>query len=101
MFDLSKLTKRELLQLNSKVIERLKEVESQQTARNMDDFTIGDKVSFTPPGEEKVVGIVIKKNKKTISVLDELSYKWNIPPTYLTRLGGDNVIEVDWVTIKK
>ncbi|WP_108946591.1 hypothetical protein [Shewanella halifaxensis] len=101
MFDLSKLTKRELLQLNSKVIERLKEVESQQTARNMDDFTIGDKVSFTPPGEEKVVGIVIKKNKKTISVLDELSYKWNIPPTYLTRLGSDNVIEVDWVTIKK
>ena len=100
MFDLSKLTKRELLTLNANVVERLKELELQQTSASMNDFTIGDKVSFTPPGEETVKGIVIKKNKKTITVLDDTSHKWNVPPIHLVCQGSENVIEADWEIIQ-
>nr|SHO14742.1 Putative uncharacterized protein [Moritella viscosa]SHO19033.1 Putative uncharacterized protein [Moritella viscosa] len=45
----------------------MKELESQQTSEDMNDFIIGDKISFTPPGEKEIKGIVIKKNKKTIT----------------------------------
>ncbi|MCJ8352307.1 hypothetical protein [Moritella sp.] len=101
MFNLSRLTKRELIRLNTQIIERLKELEFQQTSEDMNDFLIGDKVSFTPPGEKEIKGIVIKKNKKTIAVLDEFQHRWNIPPAYLIRQGSENVIDAEWKVISR
>lgn len=99
MFNLSKLTKRELIRLNASVIARLKELENEQTSQKMNDYTIGDKVSFTPSGEKTIQGIVIKKHKKTIGVLDEFQHQWNIPPDYLIAEGTGNVIHADWKVI--
>ena len=61
MFDLTKLSKKELLVLNGKIIERVNELDAQSVSESMSDFTIGDKVQFSPPGEDTVKGIVIKK----------------------------------------
>ena len=101
MFDLSKFTKTELLLLNRQIVEKLKQLESQQICKSMNDFTIGDKVFFTPPGEKKVKGIVIKKNRKTISILDNSSHQWNVPPLYLEHQGSENIVEADWEVIQK
>ena len=72
MFDISDLTIKELIELNCRVTERLKEFEMLENSVLMDNFRLGDPVFFTPPGNSKVSGIVVKKHQKTISVLDEL-----------------------------
>lgn len=99
MFDLNKLTRKELLELNHRVVERLKELDAKKTSGLMNDFSVGDKVSFEPPGEDGVIGVVIRKNKKTISVLDESGRKWNVHPSYLIHQGGENIIDAEWTKI--
>ena len=100
MFDLSKLTRDELLELNRRVVDRLKELDGQETADFMNDFSMGDKVSFEPLNEKRVKGVVIKKNKKTISVLDESGHRWNVPAVHLPHQNKENVVDAEWTTIR-
>ena len=46
MFDLNKLTKKELLELNHRVVEQLKELDVQKTSGLMNDFSIGHQTPF-------------------------------------------------------
>ena len=64
MFDISDLTIKELIELNCRVTERLRELESLKNAVLMDNFRLGDPVIFILPNGSKVCGIVIKKNQK-------------------------------------
>lgn len=100
MIDLSKLSRKELVELNRRVVERIKELDADQTTDCMKGFSIGDKVSFEPPNGEPVKGMVIKKNKKTISVLDGSGHKWNVSPSYLKHQDEDNIIDAEWTTIR-
>ncbi|EGU40369.1 hypothetical protein VII00023_22458 [Vibrio ichthyoenteri ATCC 700023] len=83
MLDISQLSKDELLLLNKKIIERIKEIDRNETSRSMQDFRLGDKVSFTPPNEKRITGIVTKKNTKTISILTDSGNQWNVHPTLI------------------
>ena len=96
MFDISDLTIKELIELNDRVTERLRELESLKNSVLMDNFRLGDPVFFIPPNGSKVCGIVIKKNQKTISVLDDSGNSWNVPPMHLVYQGTENVFDVDW-----
>ena len=100
MIDLSKLSRKELVELNRRVVERIKELDADQTTDCMKGFSIGDKVSFEPPSGDPVKGMVIKKNKKTISVLDDSGHKWNVPPSYLKHQNEGNFIDAKWTTIR-
>ena len=96
MFDLNNFKKKELLELNHRVVERLKEIDVQKTSGFMNEFSLGDKVRFDPPGEDGVSGVVIRKNKKTISVLDDSGHRWNVHPSFLMHQGGGNILDADW-----
>jgi hypothetical protein len=39
---------------------------------------------------------VIRKNKKTISVLDDSGHRWNVHPSFLMHQGRGNILDADW-----
>jgi len=84
--DIDTLTEKELIELNHKIVERLKFLESMRTHAEMMEFTIGEKVSFFPPERGEVTGILVKYNQKTVTVLTEDGQKWNVSPHLLERV---------------
>lgn len=76
----------ELIELNQKVVERLKFFDSMRAHEEMMQFSLGEKVSFGAPGKGKQFATIIKYNKKTVSVITESGQKWNISPQALDKV---------------
>ena len=84
--DIDQLSEQELTELHHKIVERLKFLESMRAHAEMMTFNIGEKVSFSPPGRGEVTGMLVKYNKKTVSVVTEDGQKWNVSPHLLERV---------------
>ena len=83
--NIDKLTEKELIDLNHKIIERLKFLQSMRAHAKMLEFSVGEQVTFSPTGRGKVIGVLIKYNRKTVTVLTEDGQKWNVPPHLLEK----------------
>ena len=83
--DIDKLTEAELVDLNHKIVARLRFLRQVQTHTEMLEFNIGDRVMFQPPGREPKVGMLTRYNKKTVTVVTETGEQWNVAPAYLRR----------------
>ena len=84
--DIDKLSEKELIELNHRIVERLKFLESVRRHEEMMEFNIGDKVSFSPSGREKQFGVLVKYNKKTVTVITEQGDRWNVSPFLLSKV---------------
>ncbi len=84
--DIDSMTYEELIDLNNKIVERLKFLDSVHTHQEMIKFCPGDEVCFKPPGREKQFGTLVKYNKKTVTVITESGQKWNVSPHLLSRV---------------
>ncbi|MBU2714343.1 hypothetical protein [Zooshikella harenae] len=84
--DIDRLTVEELIELNHKVVERLKFLQSMHAHKDMMKFNIGEKVSFDPPGQAKQIGTLMKYNKKTVTVITDSGQKWNVSPHLLNKV---------------
>jgi len=101
--DIDRLTEKELIDLNHRVVERLKFLEQMYQHREMLEFGIGDKVSFHPSGRVRQIATIIKYNRKTVTVITEDGARWNVSPHLLTKIksygmdagSNDNIIEVE------
>ena len=69
--DIERLSMEELLELNRRIIHRFQYLRSLKTSAELD----------------KVEGIVVRVNRKTVSVKTKDS-RWTIPPKFLTRTTG-------------
>jgi hypothetical protein len=49
------------------------------------EFRIGDRVVFHPEGHLPVVGILIRYNKKTVTVIADSGQHWNVSPGLLRK----------------
>ena len=76
----------ELVELNHKIVERLKFLDQMHAHKEMMQFTPGDQVSFEPPGRGKQIGTLVKYNKKTVTVITESGHKWNVSPHLLRKV---------------
>ena len=47
------------------------------------EFSIGDRVTFEPPGYRVLEGILTRYNKKTATVITGDGGQWNVSPNYL------------------
>ena len=88
--DIDQLTESELIKLNHKIVERLKFLESMKAHADMMAFSVGDKVMFSPPGRGTVTGMLVKYNKKTVTVMTEDGQKWNVSPHLLEKVSKPN-----------
>jgi len=82
--DINQLTVEELEDLNHRVVERLKYLDTINAQQAMMAFNIGTQVSFESSRHGRVFGTIIKFNRKTVAVLTEDGRQWRVPPHILT-----------------
>lgn len=87
--DIDHLSEKELIDLNHKIVERLKFLETMHTHKEMMHFSPGEQVSFDPPDRERQTGILVKFNKKTVTVITESGQKWNVSPHLLSKVKNE------------
>jgi hypothetical protein len=86
--DIDGLTEAELIDLNHRVVERLKFLRHMRAHSQMLEFSIGDRVSFQPDGRPLQVGMLTRYNKKTVTVITESGEQWNVAPILLRRVNS-------------
>ena len=84
--DINGLTEAELIDLNSRIVERLRFLHQARAHSRMLDFSVGDKVSFQPEGYGLLFGVLTKYNKKTVTVVTEQGQRWNVSPNLLRKV---------------
>jgi hypothetical protein len=83
--DINKLTEEELIDLNNRIVERLKFLNQMRAHAQMLEFKIGERVSFQPEDRSVVVGILTRYNKKTVTIITDSGERWNVAPRFLRR----------------
>ena len=83
--DIDKLTEAELIDLNNRVVARLKFLGEMRAHARMLDFSIGERVSFQPDGHPLLTGILTKYNRKSVTVITEQGQQWNVAPVFLRK----------------
>lgn len=81
--DIDRLTEAELIDLNRRIVERLRFLHQMRAHATMLEFKIGDRVTFQPPGEREVAGMLTRYNKKTVTVITDDGRQWNVSPHFL------------------
>ena len=88
--DIDTLKYDELVELNQKIVERLKFLDSMHTHKEMMQFSPGDQVCFEPRGRDKQFGTLVKYNQKTVTVISESGQQWNVSPHLLSKVKSVN-----------
>jgi hypothetical protein len=78
--DIDKLSEPELIDLNHRIVARLRFLREMRAHAEMLEFRIGDRVTFQPPGHRLVEGMLTRYNKKTVTVITEDGGQWNVSP---------------------
>lgn len=84
--DINSLTEAELVDLNHRIVERLRFLHQARAHVRMLDFRIGDRVSFQPEGHPLMFGMLTRYNKKTVTVVTDAGQRWNVAPGLLHRV---------------
>jgi hypothetical protein len=83
--DIDRLTEPELVELNHRIVARLNLLNQMRAHKDMLEFRIGDRVTFQPPGQEPVEGMLTRYNRKTVAVISDDGRQWNVSPGFLTK----------------
>ena len=84
--DISLLDEAQLVELNRRIVARLKYLQEARTHHQMLRFNVGDRVSFHPPGHDPKTGVIVKYNRKTVTVVTDDQHQWNVAPVFLSRV---------------
>ena len=91
--DIDKLTEPELIDLNNRIVERLRFLNEMRAHGQMLQFKIGDRVSFQPEGHPVLFGMLTRYNRKTVTVITDSGQRWNVAPKLLRRADSSNIAE--------
>jgi hypothetical protein len=83
--DIDKLTEDELVDLNNRIVARLRFLNQMRAHSQMLDFRIGDRVTFQPEGRAPLFGVITRYNKKTVTVITDSGQHWNVAPGLLRK----------------
>jgi ribosomal protein L21E len=86
--DIDQLTEAELIDLNHRIVERLNLLKQVRAHTTMLAFKIGDKVRFRTDTGEIVTGMLVRYNKKTVTVVEEKGRRWTVSPGFLEKVGS-------------
>jgi hypothetical protein len=84
--DINGLTEEELVDLNHRVVERLRLMRQVRTHVAMLEYRIGERVSFEPDGRGVLVGVITRYNKKSVTVLTSSGESWRVAPNLLSKV---------------
>jgi len=81
--DIDKLTEAQLIDLNNRVVARLKFLHEMRAHARMLDFSIGESVALQPEGHPVLTGIIAKYNRRTVTIITTHGQQWNVAPALL------------------
>jgi hypothetical protein len=84
--DLTNFSEEELIQLNRRIVERLRSLHQGRCYKDLAQFKLGDAVCFTPEHGHVVVGTVVRLNQKTATVAARDGRQWRVSPSFLSRI---------------
>lgn len=84
--DIDGLSEAELIDLNHRIVARLKLLHELRAHKAMLDFRIGERVSFEPPERGRQIGIITRYNRKSVTVITEDGGHWTVAPALLSKL---------------
>jgi len=107
--DIDKLTEAELVDLNHRIVARLRFFSQMRVHAEMLDYKIGDRVAFEAPGQGQIQGMLTRYNKKTVTIIADDGRQWNVSPHFLSKVtssattgaGGSNVIRLGKATVRE
>lgn len=85
MIDIDPLNEAELISLNHRVVARLKFLKEVRAHAAMLEFHVGDRVTFNPEGRGALMGVLIRYNRKTVTVITDGGEHWNVAPTLIRK----------------
>src|SRR5512139_3665606 len=86
--NIDELTEAELIDLNHRIVERLRFLNQMRAHGQMLEFKIGDRVIFQPGNHPPVVGMLTRYNKKTVTIITDDGQHWNVSPSLLRKAGS-------------
>jgi len=81
--DIDRLTELELIDLNHRIVARLRFLRQLDAHATMLEFRIGERVTFHPDVHLPVVGMITRYNKKTVTVVTDDGQRWNVAAQFL------------------
>lgn len=84
--DITDLKYEELIELNRKIVEQIRFLQQRDSYLALAKYRVGDRVSFKPQPGKKIEGIIVRVNKKTVSIATDDDRHWNVAPVYLTKV---------------
>lgn len=81
--DIDKLTEAELVDLNHRIVERLRFLQQARAHASMLRFRIGQRVWFQPEGRGRVTGTITRYNKRSVTVVTGDGQRWTVAPGLL------------------
>ena len=85
-FDIDSLSEQDLIELNHKIVARLRFLSQMRSHSQMLDFRIGERVKFRPDGRPELTGTLTQYNKKTVTVITDSGEHWNVSPAFLSKV---------------
>ncbi len=85
--DIDILKEVELIDLNHRIVARLKFLQQMRAHSSMLKFGIGERVAFQPDGHDVLYGIIAKYNRKSVTVIAETGQRWTVSPGLLGKVG--------------
>jgi biotin-(acetyl-CoA carboxylase) ligase len=90
--DINHLTESELIDLNEKIVQRLRMIRQMRSHVQMLEFTIGERVWFQTDRQEVVEGMLVRYNKKSVTVVTDDGYRWTVSPGFLRKVVSSETI---------
>lgn len=97
--NIDELSEAELIDLNHRIVERLRFINQMRAHKRMLDFKIGDRVTFQPDGRPPVVGMLTRYNKKSVTVITDDGHRWNVSPAFIRMAESETPAESGKITV--
>jgi hypothetical protein len=86
--DIDRLSEAQLVDLNRRIVERLRFLEQTRSHARMLQFSIGDRVCFESGNHGLIEGVLTRYNKRTVTVITDDRRQWNVSPGFLRSADG-------------
>ena len=83
--DIDRLTEAELIDLNRRIVERLRLLQQMRAHKQMLAFKIGDRVAFGADARGTIEGMLTRYNRKSVTVITDDGRQWSVSPALLSR----------------
>ena len=98
--DIDGLTEPELIDLNRRIVERLRLLQQMRAHQQMLAFKVGDRVAFRADGRGTVEGMLTRYNRKSVTVITDDGHQWNVAPGLRTRAAAEPRARPNLVRLK-